>query len=113
MLVLVPGCLFRPGMDWCGSFLLSFFLFCLELEDKDSVLWCLGEGLPFLTLSDLEADLFLLLLFLGLGDGVFFLAEGLGDGVFDGDLVVLGLFLRDVDAGTTVMLYSESLSETL
>ena len=57
VVVLVPGCLLRPGMDWFGSFFLSFFLFCLELEDKDSVLGCLGGGLLFLTLRDLEADL--------------------------------------------------------
>ena len=105
-MVLVPGCLLRPGMDWCAS------LF-LELEDRDCVLGCLGGGLLFLTLRDLEADLFLPLLFLGLGGGVLLLAEGLGDGVLGGDLSILGLLLLEVDLGTSVILSSESLLETV
>ena len=84
-MVLVPCCLLRPGMDWFGSFFLSFFLFCLE--DRDSVLECLGGEFLFLVLRDLEADLDLPLLFLGLGGGVILLAEGPGDGVLGGDLV--------------------------
>ena len=107
--MLVPGCLLRPGMDWRGCFFLSFFLFCLEEEDRDSVLGCLGGGLLFLTLRDLEADLFMPLLFLGLGGGDLLLADGLGDGVLGGDLGVLGLLLLEVDLGTSVTLSSESL----
>ena len=100
-------------MDWFGSFFLPFFLFCLELEDKDSVLECLGGGLLFLTLWDLEADLVLPLLFLGLGGGVILLAEGPGEGVLGGDLGALDLFLLDVDLGNSVMLSSDSLLETV
>jgi hypothetical protein len=90
VVVLVLGCLLRPEMDWCGSFLLSFFLFYLELEDRDSVLRCLG-----------------------LGGGDLLLAEGLGDGVLGGDLGVLGLFLLEVELDTSVILSSESLLETV
>ena len=113
MVVLVPCCLLRPGMDWFGSFFLSFFLFCLELEDKDSVLECLGGGLLFLVLWDLEADLDLPLLFLGLGGGDILLAEGPGEGVLRGDLGALDLFLLDVEIGNSSMLSSESLQETV
>ena len=63
------------------------FVVCLELEEKDSVLGCLGGGLLFLTLRDLEADLFLPLLFLGLGGGVLLL----GEGVLGSDLGALTL----------------------
>jgi hypothetical protein len=49
---------------------------CL-LRGTGEVLWCLGGGLLFLTLKDLEADLFLPLLFLGLGGGDLILADGL------------------------------------
>jgi hypothetical protein len=104
VVVLAPGCLLRPEMDWCGSFLLSFFLFYLELQDKDSVVRCLGGGLFSLTLKVLEADLFLPLLFLGLGGG---------DLLLTGDLGALGLFLMGVEHGTSVILCSESLLMTV
>ena len=93
-------------MDWFGSFFLSFFLFCLE--DRDSVLECLGGGLLFMVLWDLEADLGLPLLFLGLGGGVILLAEGPGEGVLGGDLGALDLFLLDVEIGSSSMLSSDS-----
>ena len=51
-----------------------------------------------MTLRDLEADLFLPLLFLGLGGGVLLLVEGLGEGVLGGDLGALGLFLLEVES---------------
>ena len=120
VVVLVPCCLFRPGMDWLGSFFLSLFLFCLE--DKDSVLECLGGECLFLKLRDLEADLDLPLLFheadldfpllfLGPGGGDDLL--GPGEGVLGGDLGTLVLFLLDAEMGSSSVLSSDSLHETV
>ena len=85
-------------MDWFGSFFLSLFLFCLE--DKDSVLECLGSlDLP--------------LLFLGPGGGDDLLAEGPGEGVLGGDLGTIVLFLLDAEMGSSSVLSSDSLHETV
>ena len=98
-------------MDWLGRFFLSLFLFCLE--DKDSVLECLGGECLFLVLRDLEGDLDLPLLFLGPGGGDDLLVEGPGEGVLGGDLGALVLFLLDAEMGSSSVLSSDSLHETV
>jgi hypothetical protein len=73
---------------------------------------CLWWGLLFLTLKDLEADLCLLFLFLGLDGGDLLLDVGLGEGVHGGDLGVLDLLLGcDLEGGTCLMLTTNSLLE--
>ena len=62
--------------------------------------------------QNLEADLCLPSLFLGLAGGDLLLDVGLGEGVFGGDLGVLDLLLGgDLEGGLSLMLTTESLLE--
>ena len=91
--VLVPDELCSPGIE--GScFVFSFFFCCLEEEERERVLLCLGGGLVFLTLRDLDTDLCLLSLFFGEAGVVLLLVIGLCEGVLllGGDLGVLESF---------------------
>ena len=55
---------------------------------------CFGGGLVFLTLRDLDTDLFLLSLLLGVARGVLLLVVGLGrESSFSGVISVSGNFL--------------------
>jgi hypothetical protein len=56
----------------------------LEEEEGERVLLCIGCGLLFLTLSDMDTDLSLLSLFFGEAGGDLLLDTGLGDGVLGG-----------------------------
>ena len=111
--MLVPEDLCSPGME--GScFFFSFFFCCLEEEERERVLLCLGGGLFFLTLRDLDTDLCLLSLFFGEAGVVLLLVVGLGEGVLllGGDLGVLELLLGGVLSGElSLALCTESLLE--
>ena len=90
----------------------SFFFCCLEEEERALV--SLGGGLIFLTLRDLDTDLCLLSLLLGVVGGVLLLVVGLCEGVLllGGDLCVLELLLGGVVSGDlSLTLCAESLLE--
>ena len=81
---------------------------------REGVLLCLGGGLVFLTLRDLDTDLCLLSLVFGVAGGVLLLVVGLGEEVLllGGDLGVRELLLGGVLSGDlSLVLCTESLLE--